>query len=225
MHGPSNEYAYGLWWVVAINVIFVLAFALSYLAPKRRVEWRSMGVFVAWIIALFTEMYGFPLTIYLLSNWLGRAYPVAEPFTHVNGHLLAVIAGGSPMVALAVDTVTSLMFFAALFLMGKAFSQIHRAKGELVTDGLYRYVRHPQYSALFLLIVSLLIQWPALLSWIMAPILFVTYLRLARREERDMIEKFGERYLAYRARTPAFIPSLNSLREPRVPAPLPETEA
>lgn len=223
MHGPSNEYAYGLWWVVAFNVVFVLAFALSYLAPKRRVEWRSMGVFVAWVVALFTEMYGFPLTIYLLSNWFGRAYPVAEPFTHVNGHLLAVVAGGSPLVALVVDTVTSLMFFAALFLMGHAFSQIHAAKGELVTDGLYAYVRHPQYSALFLLIVSLLIQWPALLSWLMAPILFVTYLRLARREEREMIEKFGERYLTYRAHTQAFIPSWSSLRQRRALVPLPET--
>ncbi len=97
--------------------------------------------------------------------------------------------------------------------MGKAFTQIHAARSELVIDGLYVYVRHPQYSTLFLLIVSMLIQWPALLSWLMAPILVITYLRLARCEEREMIEKFGERYLVYRAHTPAFVPSWNSFRK------------
>lgn len=215
MHASTSEYAYGAWWLVALNVILFLFFVFGYLLPKKKVEWRSMGVFAAWLAALFTEMYGFPLTIYLLSTWLGSAYPVAEPFTHVNGHLLAVITGGSPIVALGVDVVTSLGILAALLLMGSAFQRIHRAQGELVTDGLYRYVRHPQYSALFLLIVSLLVQWPTLLSWLMAPILLVTYVRLARREEREMIEKFGERYLEYRAQTPAFLPSWRELRPAR----------
>lgn len=223
MHLDSDTYAYGLWSAVAFNVVFVLGFALSFLAPKRRFEWRSMGVFAGWVVALFSEMYGFPLTIYLLSNWLGRAYPVAEPFTHVNGHLFSVFLGGSPVLVSLIDSVTSLLFILALVFMGRAFAQIHRARGELVTDGLYAHVRHPQYSALFLLIVSLLIQWPALLSWLMAPILFVTYLRLARREEREMIATFGERFLAYRASTPALLPSWRPRRQPDLATPASDT--
>ena len=223
MHLDFDTYAYGLWTAVFFNVLFVLAFALSFLAPRRQVEWRSMGVFAGWVVALFTEMFGFPLTIYILSNWLGRAYPVAEPFTHVNGHLFAVFLGGSEGLVALVDSITSLAFIAAIILMGIGFGQIHRSHGELVTDGLYAYVRHPQYTALFVLIASLLIQWPALLSWLMAPVLFVTYLRLARREESEMIEKFGEIYVAYRAVTPSFLPSWRSIQ--RGIAPLPPNDA
>lgn len=205
-----NQPAYGLWSVVLFNIVLVLGFVASFMLPKRRVEWRSMGMFAAWIVALFTEMYGFPLTIYALAALLGRAYPVLNPFSHINGHLLVALSGGSPIVYVLVMGITPILFWAAIILMGSAWRQVHAAKGKLVTDGLYAHVRHPQYSAMFLLIVSLLIQWPTLLTVLMSPILFVVYCRLAKREEREMEARFGPVYLDYKSTVPAFLPRLST---------------
>ena len=77
-----------------------------------------------------------------------------------------------------------------------------------MTDGIYAHVRHPQYLGLFILIASLLIQWPTILSVLMAPVLFVTYVRLAHREERELEAQFGDAYAEYKATVPAFFPRL-----------------
>ncbi len=94
MHGESISFAYGLWSLVAVNVGLFVFFLLSFLTPIKRREWRSMGVTIAFFVALFTEMYGFPLTIYILTGILGSEYPSLNPFSHVSGHLWLVLFGG-----------------------------------------------------------------------------------------------------------------------------------
>lgn len=206
------DYAHGMWPAVLLSAGLVLIFVFSYLMPRRRVEWRSMGLFIAWIMALFTEMYGFPLTVYVLTALLGRSYPVLDPFSHQNGHLLVALAGGSTVVWAVVMGLTTALLVVAIRVMEKGWRLIHEANGALTTDGIYARVRHPQYVGMFLLIVALLIQWPTLFSLLMAPVLVFSYLRLAKREEADMEVQFGDAYRTYRAEVPAFWPRLPNKR-------------
>ena len=208
----STGLDYNMWPAALLSIGLVFFFVGSYMLPTRRREWRSMGLFAAWIVALFTEMYGIPLTIYALTALLGQAYPVLNPFTHQNGHLLVALAGGSYLVWALVMLVSTVLFWGGIVVIARGWRLIHRAQGELVTAGIYRYVRHPQYLGLFMIIIALLIQWPTIISVLMAPILFWSYVRLARREEKEMEAQFRETYRAYKTQVPAFIPRWRDLR-------------
>src|SRR5713101_2913656 len=85
--------AYGLWPLVVINALVFIIFAFSFTHPQTGRDWRSFGAFSAFIVALFTEMYGFPLTIYLLSGWLGSAFPGINLLSHNTGHLWETLMG------------------------------------------------------------------------------------------------------------------------------------
>lgn len=207
MHG-SNEYAYGMWVVAAFNIGIFLFFILSFLKPRGSQEWRNMGVVMAFLVALFTEMYGYPLTIYLLSGWLGDAYPVLQPFSHKYGHLWVVVFGGSTLAWAMVMGLSLVFMLMGYTLLSKGWTQIHAAHGDMVTDGIYVYARHPQYTGLLLVIVGFLVQWPTLLTVIMAPIMFYAYVHLARVEERRAKAEFGDAYTEYVRKTPAFFPPL-----------------
>ncbi|REJ76303.1 MAG: isoprenylcysteine carboxylmethyltransferase family protein [Acidobacteria bacterium] len=213
MHG-YDEYAYGMWVVVAFNIAIFLFFTLGFLKPRGGQQWRSMGVVIAFIVALFAEMYGFPLTIYLLVGWLGSAYPALQPFSHKFGHLWVVVLGGSTAAWVLVMGLSIIVLLAGYTLLSKGWTQIHGAQGRLVTDGIYAYVRHPQYTGLFLVILGFLIQWPTLLTVLMAPILVIAYVKLARSEERRALNEFGVKYKEYMEQTPAsFFPPLRLWKE------------
>ena len=223
MHGENIPYGYGFWSLVVLNAAIFILFALSFLTPVRRCEWRSFGVFSAFVVALFTEMYGFPLTIYVLTAVLGSRYPALNPFSHATGHLWITLLGGGAWMSVFIHLISNGLMLAGLLLMGAGWRRIHRAKGALITDGVYAWVRHPQYVGLFLITVGMLVQWPTIVTLASWPVLLLVYCRLARREEREAEVQFGGEYRAYKARVPMFVPRrprerTETGRESRVPA-------
>ncbi len=207
-----ESYDYGLWSMVIFNVLLFGIFVVGFLRPKKKHEWRSLGIFAAFLVALFTEMYGFPLTIYILLSLFGSKLGVVDPFQHVNGHLLGTLFNASEGMKYVICLLGGFVMLIGLIVMGRGWKQIHEAKGTLVTTGIYSHMRHPQYSGLFLVTIGMLIQWPTLLTLLMWPVLMVAYYRLAMKEERDSIQRFGEAYITYRLRVPAFFPQLNRPR-------------
>jgi protein-S-isoprenylcysteine O-methyltransferase Ste14 len=205
---------YGLWFVAVVNAAVFILFAFSFFKPSTARDWRSLGAFSAFIVALFAEMYGFPLTLYLLAGWLGSRFPGFDPLSHDAGHLWPAFFGWS------MDPHWSPFHLASVALIGGGFiliaaawQALHDAQrnGNLATTGPYAYVRHPQYAGFALILIGFFLQWPTLVTALMLPVLLVMYWRLARREEREVEAAFGDAYRSYAARVPAFFPRLRAV--------------
>jgi protein-S-isoprenylcysteine O-methyltransferase Ste14 len=205
--------AYGLWSLVFINSAVFIFFAFSFFKPQTKRDWRSFSAFSAFLVALFTEMYGFPLTIYLLSGWLQSKYPDVDWFSHDAGHLLEMMFGWKSNPHFGPFHLLSFAFigggFVAISAGWKVLYEAQRQR-RLATTGIYSYVRHPQYVGFILVMFDFLLQWPTLLTLAMFPVLVFMYVRLARIEEHEALQEFGDEYRAYRIRVPGFLPRLGS---------------
>jgi protein-S-isoprenylcysteine O-methyltransferase Ste14 len=203
-----------LWSLVIINSAIFIIFAFSFTKPRTQRDWRSFSAFSAFIIALFIEVYGFPLTIYLLSGWLVRRYPGVDFLSHDAGHLLNTLIGWKidphfdPL-----HILSNILIFGGFILLSAAWKVLYDAQRTqtLATTGAYAYVRHPQYDGFILIMLGFLFQWPTLITLIMFPILVTMYVRLARSEEKEVTEEFGDEYRRYGAKTPAFFPQASNM--------------
>jgi len=209
----ENAPSYGLWSLVVINSLVFIVFAFSFARPQSTRDWRSFGAFSGFLVALFAEMYGYPLTIYLLSGWLGTKFPGVDFLSHDAGHLLEVLFGWRANPHFGPFHLLSAIFIGGGFwLLSSAWSVLYAAQraGTLAQIGAYAHVRHPQYVAFVLIMFGFLLQWPTVLTLAMFPILCAMYVRLAITEERAAAKRFGVEWELYASRTPRFLPKLRA---------------
>jgi protein-S-isoprenylcysteine O-methyltransferase Ste14 len=204
-----TEPAYGLWSLVIINSAIFIMFAFSFFKPATTRDWRTFSAFAAFIVALFVEMYGFPLTIYLLSGWLQTRYPGLDVLSHDAGHLWSTLLGekGNPHFGV-LHIISYVLLGFGFYLLSTAWNVLYHAqrRHSLATAGPYARIRHPQYVAFVLILLGFLFQWPTILTLVMFPFLLVMYGRLAITEEHEMRAQFGPEYDRYAASTPRFWP-------------------
>jgi protein-S-isoprenylcysteine O-methyltransferase Ste14 len=209
--------AYGLWTLVLINSAVFIIFAYSFTKPKSPRDRRSFGGFSAFIVAMFTEMYGVPVTIYLLSGWLQQRYPGLDPLSHDAGHLWWTLTGqhGNPHSGV-LHILSNLLILGGFILLASAWNVLYKAQRQhqLATSGVYAHVRHPQYIGFIAIMFGFLLQWPTILTLVMFPLLVWMYVRLAHSEERDAMQEFGREYQRYAAATPRWIPHRHQSGEP-----------
>lgn len=211
---------YGIWPLVIINTAIFAVFAASFFHPRSRRDWHAMGAYTGFLVALFTEMYGFPVTIYLLAGPLGSRFPLLRA-DHAGGHLWNDLIGwtGDPHMS-PFHLASYALIGGGFWLIAVAWRQLFAAarSQRLATSGPYARLRHPQYAGFLLVMIGLLLQWPTIPTLIMFPILLIVYRRLALNEEREVAASFGPAWTDYATAVHPFLP--------RRPHPLgPRTEA
>ncbi|MEO1138113.1 MAG: isoprenylcysteine carboxylmethyltransferase family protein [Pseudomonadota bacterium] len=205
----THDPAYGLWFFAFLNAAIFIMFAFSFFKPRTSRDWRSFGAFSAFLVALFGEMYGFPLTIYLLSGWLQTNYPGIDWFSHDAGHLPEMLFGWQTNPHFGPFHILSFVLIGLGFWMISAAWRVlyvAQRNGTLAKTGPYSRIRHPQYLGFMFVLTGFLVQWPTILTLAMYPVLIWMYVRLAKAEERDTRDAFGEEFEAYARRVPAFLP-------------------
>ena len=210
-----TDNGYGLWFLVVFNSLLFIIFAASLFHPHSKRDWRALGGFSAFVVALFTEMYGYPLTVYLLSGPLAGFVPGVN-LSHNSGHLWNDLIGWKGDAHFSPFHLASYAFIGGGFwLIASGWKQLYAAQKakRLATLGPYELIRHPQYAGFILIMVGFLLQWPTFITLLMFPVLLIVYRRLAIREEREVATEFAADWAAYAKDRPRFLPHWRQLRQ------------
>jgi protein-S-isoprenylcysteine O-methyltransferase Ste14/membrane protease YdiL (CAAX protease family) len=209
-----GHYFPGHWWVAAIYAVVYGAF-IAFLPFYKKSQVKPSGAYLAFVVAFAVEMFGVPMSIYLLTWVLGFTLPDGILW----GHTLIGIFGLAPTnIGVALQIIGAAMVILGWREIHRQYWSQERGQGHLVTGGIYRFVRHPQYTGFLLTTLGMIFEWATLPLLIMWPVLGVLYYRLAKKEEADMEQEFGQQYLEYKQQTTMFLPVPRLYRAPAVAA-------
>jgi len=190
-------------WFGVIFFIVLYSVILFFIPFYKKIGNKPKGTYFAFVLAFAIEMHGIPFSMYILSWVIGKNLPDGILW----GHTLFPYIGYFGMY------INIVCAFIAVIMIMNGWYHIHHkywsketGQGSLVTTGIYKYIRHPQYTGLLLLSLGMLIEWATLPLMILYPVMIFIYVRLAKREETDMLSEFGDDYIAYKKHTKMFIP-------------------
>lgn len=188
----------GRWDLVALNIIGFLLFLIP-LNYRRKADWKSMGIYSAFIVSLFIEMYGVPLGIYLST-------PALTGFASSQNVVFSLFVFGWGFDLTLWMLIGLIITSIGMGILALGWATIYRTDKELVDTGIYNYSRHPQYIGIILIVVGWFIGWPTPLATLILPILVYTYYKLALKEEKEVSEELGkQKYQSYKEEVPRFI--------------------
>ncbi len=190
-------------WGAVVFFIIVYGIGILFIPFYQKMQRKPAATYLAFVVAFAFEMHGIPFSMYLISTVIGKNLPVGVLWGHTLFDYVGYLGLYLNIIFACLGILLIIFGWQSIY---HGYWKHIKGKGQIVSSGIYKYIRHPQYAGLLLIAFGMLLGWATLPTLLMYPIIVILYVRLTKKEEKDMINEFGEEYISYMHKTKKFIP-------------------